>query len=136
MYERMQQQQALQGFLTNPDQAIAQLMQVDAPSAISLYKAVHPASETPDTAKLFEYRQKLTPEQRADFDKVMTVLHPGMIAPITLGPNDTYEPAGEAPAAGEVTATGPNGEKVRLNPATNQWEPMGGPTPSASGGFL
>jgi hypothetical protein len=41
-YQRIQQQQALQGFLTNPDQAIAQLMQVDAPSAIELYTKLHP----------------------------------------------------------------------------------------------
>jgi hypothetical protein len=46
--------------------------------------------------------------------------------------------AGPQPSAsnGEITATGPNGEKVRLNPQTNQWEPIGGQTPSASGGFL
>lgn len=35
----------------------------------------------------------------------------------------------------QPTATGKNGEKYQLNPQTNQWEIIGGPTPPASGNF-
>jgi hypothetical protein len=42
----------------------------------------------------------------------------------------------QPPPEDEVTATGPNGQKLRLNRQTNQWEPMGGPSPGGSGGFL
>jgi hypothetical protein len=56
---------------------------------------------------------------------------------VVIAPNEGGHPMG-APvgeSSQDVTATGPNGQKLRLNPQTNQWEPMGGPTPSASGGF-
>jgi uncharacterized protein YcfJ len=39
-------------------------------------------------------------------------------------------------APGIITATGPNGQKIRFNPSTAQWEPItGGPTASPSGNF-
>jgi hypothetical protein len=85
-HERMlqqHQQSALQGFLTNPDQAIAQLMQVDAPSAIDLYKAVHPASETPLELKLLQYLKE-HPEDAASLHQVNVDLHPGLGAPFTM----------------------------------------------------
>lgn len=54
---------------------------------------------------------------------------------VLVQPNPGDQPMG-APAQGkEITATGPGGQKLRLNPQTNQWEPMGGPTQPASGGF-
>jgi hypothetical protein len=46
--DQQRQQQALQGFLTNPDQAIAQLMQVDAPSAVKLYTELHQKQNEPE----------------------------------------------------------------------------------------
>jgi hypothetical protein len=137
--QRAQEQQvrgALQGFLTNPDEAISALLKVDPASAIALFKAVHPPSEVPDTAKVYEYRQRLTPDEQAAFDKVNQMLHPGMMAPITLGPNDTYDSGGAGAAmGGEITATGPNGEKVRYNPQSHAWEPMGGATGNPSQPF-
>lgn len=44
---------------------------------------------------------------------------------------------GASAAPSETIAVNPQtGERLRLNPATNQWEPIqGGPTPSASGNF-
>jgi hypothetical protein len=51
-----------------------------------------------------------------------------------VAPNDGSHPSG-APAGGAITATGPNGQKIQLNQQTGQWEPIGGPTPQASGGF-
>lgn len=56
---------------------------------------------------------------------------------VVVAPNpggfDTGAPVGHQ---GEVTATGPNGQKLRLNPQSNQWEPIGGQSPPGSGGFL
>lgn len=56
---------------------------------------------------------------------------------VVIAPNPGGQQTGAPVQMGgnEVTATGPNGQKLRLNPQTNQWEPMGGPTPQASGGF-
>lgn len=48
MHEKKQLQGALQNFLTDPDGAIQNLMQVDAPTAISLYKMVHPTKAAPE----------------------------------------------------------------------------------------
>lgn len=48
LHEKRQLQGALQNFLTDPDGAIQALMQVDAPTAISLYKMVHPTKAEPD----------------------------------------------------------------------------------------
>ncbi len=57
MYRQQQQQMqansALQGFLTNPDQAVAALMRIPGQeaNAIDLYKAVHPSTENPEVVK-------------------------------------------------------------------------------------
>lgn len=141
--EEQRQQTALQGFLTNPDQAIAQLMQVDAPSAIKLYQSIHSKQNLPDTAQLYEYRQKLGPAERADFDNVMTKLHPGLLAPISLGPNDTYDAGtGSGSTAGalpHVTDQAtydavPPGAKYTTPDGHTRQKP-GGQTASPSGGF-
>ena len=134
--EQQRQQQALQGFLTNPDQAIAQLMQIpgQAANAIDLYKAVHPASETPLEIKLLKHLKE-HPEDAAMLHQIDAELHPGMMTPVTIGQNDIYDPTGASVTTGDVTATGPNGEKIRLNRQTGQWEPVGGQTATPSGGF-
>lgn len=142
--EQQQQQNALKGFLTNPDDAIRLLMQTDAKSGIELYRAVHPASETPDTAKIYEYRQKLDPAERPDFDKVMASLHPGMFAPVSMGPSDTIE----QPGTGGGSSGPPQSavEYLKSHPALaphfdEKYGPgaaakvMGGQTAHPSGGF-
>lgn len=48
LHEKRQLQGALQNFLTDPDSAIQALMKVDAPTAINLYKMVHPTKAEPD----------------------------------------------------------------------------------------
>jgi hypothetical protein len=102
----------------------------------------HPASEVPSGLKEFQYYQGLDPTTRAAYEKFLQITHPAMMAPITLGPNDTYDPGGYYPGTGsggggDITATGPNGEKVRYNPQTHAWEPMNGGQSGASptGGF-
>ncbi len=96
--EEQRQNQALSGFLTNPDQAIAQLMQADPKMGIELWKGMHPASEKTMEQKVYEYEQSLPAEQRPAFEKSIALTHPGLVAPITMGPTDTYDP-GTGPSA-------------------------------------
>lgn len=87
----MQQNTALQGFLTNPDEAVQRLMQVDPRAGIALYSQIHPKSEVPQGVKEYEYYHGLPDEQRAGFEKFLQLTHPGMMAPVTLGENDHVE---------------------------------------------
>jgi hypothetical protein len=87
--EEQRQQSALQGFLTNPDQAIAQLMQVDAPTGIALYRAVHPPSETPIGIKEYEYAKGNG--YKGGYEDFVKLTHPALMSPVTLGANDTIE---------------------------------------------
>lgn len=96
MHEKQQLQGALQNFLTDPDGAIQALMQVDAPTAISLYKMVHPATETPASLREFQYYQKMPADQRGSYEKFLQLTHPGMMAPITLPQNATLEMPGQS----------------------------------------
>jgi hypothetical protein len=129
--DRDQTQTALQGFLDNPDAAIAALMRVNAPAGINLYRAIHPPSEIPEGVKEFNYYNTLPAEQKPGFEKFLQLTHPGMMSPVTLDAMpETIQTPGQ-----EVTATGPNGQKIRLNPQTQQWEPIGGQTASPSGNF-
>jgi hypothetical protein len=86
-----------------------------------------------DTSSIqnFEYAQQHG--YKGGFDQFMALEHPGMNSPVTLPYGATVEAPGQQ--AAPVTATGPNGQKVQLNPQTGQWEPMGGAGGNASGGF-
>lgn len=126
---------ALANYLGNMEPGMADIFQSDPSTGLELYKMKHPASETPANVREFQYAQQNG--YKGSYADWVKLTHPGFMAPITLGPGDTYDAGGGDPSGGghEVTATGPNGEKVRLNPQTNQWEPMGGQTPQASGPF-
>jgi hypothetical protein len=143
MHEKQQLQGALQNFLTDPDGAIQALMQVDAPTAISLYRMVHPANETPAAVREFQVRQKMSPQEQAAFDHYLQLTHPGMMAPITLGPNDTYEApgmpqeSGSAPvvnSAQEAIAKYPPGTVVQ-SPDGRHFQVPGGATGAPSRTF-
>jgi hypothetical protein len=59
-------------------------------------------------------------------------------SPTMVGPNgEVFErPSALSTMPHPQTATNPKtGERVQFNPQTNQWEPIGGQTPPASGGF-
>lgn len=94
--EQEQQNQALQGFLQNPDEAIQRLMQIDPRSGIALYSQVHPKSEVPESVKGYNYYNALPDSEKPRFEKYLQLTHPGMMAPVTLGPNDTVETPGSS----------------------------------------
>jgi hypothetical protein len=130
--------QALSSYLGDTDQALAQIFEIDPEAGLALYKLRHPANEVPADIRNYQYYQGLPDEQKHGYENYLRLTHPGFMAPITLPEGATLETPGAAaaPSGGEVTATNPQtGEKVRLNPSTNQWEPLGGPTASPSGGF-
>jgi hypothetical protein len=67
------------------------------------------------------------------FTQFAQMMNPGMSSPVTIPYGSTVNPGGQG--APPITATGPNGQKVQLNPQSGQWEPMGGQSPQGSGGF-
>lgn len=86
--------------------------------ALEQYKQKNP--DTPASIVTAQMRERMTPEQRANFDEYLKLTHPGMSAPFTMPEGATLQTPGQA----QTTATGPNGERVRYNPQTGQWEPM------------
>jgi hypothetical protein len=105
--QRAQEQQvrgALQGFLTNPDEAISALLKVDPASAITLFRAVHPANEVPAALKEWEAYNALPDDQKPAFIKFRQALNPQILSPVTLGPNDTYDPGTGGASAGAPAA--------------------------------
>jgi hypothetical protein len=90
---------ALANYLGDSDSALAEIFRADPEVGIDLYKIQHPASEVPSGLKEFQYYQGLDPTTRAAYEKFLQITHPAMMAPITLGPNDTYDPGGGATAA-------------------------------------
>jgi hypothetical protein len=121
--------QALSNYLGNMEPGMADIFAADPETGLALYKAQHPSTETPAALKEFEYYKGLQGPDRSSYEQFLKLTHPGMMSPITLGPNDSYDDGSHA--AGETTATNPQtGEKVRFNPSTGAWEPMGGATAS------
>lgn len=137
MQEMKRQQQTgeyLANYLGHLDPGLADLVRNDPSAGLEVYKMMHPgAKEQPSFVQEYEYRQKLDPTARSDFDNFASArkFNP-YAAPVVMGEGDTIETPG---SQGDVTATGPNGEKIRLNPSTGQWEPVGGPTASPSAAF-
>jgi hypothetical protein len=126
--------EALQSYLGNMDPGLAQIFEADPETGLALYKYKHP--QAPAGVEGFEYYRKADPQTRSDYEKYLKLIHPSFMSPITLGPNDTYDPGGgDTSGGGEATATGPNGEKIRFNPQSGAWEPMGGQTAPPSGNF-
>jgi hypothetical protein len=62
------------------------------------------------------------------YEQYITMRNPGSQTPVVIGHNDQQ-------VGGEVTATGPGGQKIRLNQQTGQWESVGGTSGNAGGGF-
>lgn len=67
------------------------------------------------------------------YTQYVALRNPGMNSPVTI-PQGAVVTANGGQAAPQ-TATGPNGQKIQLNPQTGQWEPVGGAGGNASGGF-
>ena len=134
MARREQTGAALANYLGNLDPAIAELIRSDPAVGMEVFKATRPkAPDKPSFVEEYEYRQGLDPTARGEFDSYAErrKFNP-FAAPITMEQGDVLEEGG---APSEVTATGPNGEKVRLNPQSGQWEPVGGQTETPSGNF-
>lgn len=122
---------ALRNYFTNPEATVRELMQVDPELALKVHQGLQPkAAQVPSAVREYEYVQGLPEDQRSGYMDFRRSMVPSFMSPITLGPYDEY--IGGGAQGGETTATGPNGEKVRLNPQTGQWEPMGGAAGNAS----
>lgn len=172
MYRQAQQERqlnsALQGFLTNPDAAIASVMQIDPMTGIKLYQMQHPKAETPAIvgelqaagidptseegraiiknhlsssggapSSVEEYNFAKANGFSGSYMDFLNQRGGPLIAnngdgTFTIVPRNMVGGGAPAPTPGEVTATNPKtGEKVRYNPQTHSWEPMGGATASA-----
>ena len=133
--------EALANALGQLEPGMAELFATDPGVALQVYKMKHPdAKEPPGMVQEYQWRQHLPENERGDYDKyVRSRQFNPFGAPITLGPNDIYEPGGGgAPEAtgGEITATNPEtGAKVRFNQQSGQWEPAGGATDQPSPTF-
>jgi hypothetical protein len=62
-------------------------------------------------------------------------VNPDGTTSMVIQPNPGDQQPGAPVGGAPVTATGPNGEKIQLNPQTGQWEPMGGGASNGTGGF-
>jgi len=135
--EQQGQNAAFANYLGSLDPELGGLIQAAGPAAaMQAYGIKHPKDREPTgLARDYDWYSHLPPEEqkRADAFIEKRKFNP-FASPITMGQGDSIEyPDGQG---GEVTATNPQtGERVRLNPESGQWEPMGGPTPSASGPF-
>lgn len=134
---QMQMGQQLSNYLgalgANP--ALLGIVQNYPELGLQLFQASQKQEDLPSDVRSFNYYNKLPQDQRPAFEKYLQLTHPGMSTPVVLGPYDRIEGNGGAQQGSEVTATGPNGEKIRYNPQSGQWEPMGGPASPTPGGF-
>lgn len=100
------------------------------------YQQANKAPDKPGIAEELEWFQSLPPEQRGPAAEYIRMRYPGSQSPqmIPHGYDEVPQQGGAAP-----TATGPNGEKIRFNPQSGAWEPMGGqagqPSPGGFPGF-
>jgi hypothetical protein len=83
--------QAVASYLGNTDAMLAKLFEQSPKVALKLFQLKHPASEVPAGLKEFQYYQGLQGPDRAAYEQFLKLTHPGMMSPITLGPNDTYD---------------------------------------------
>lgn len=131
------------------DATIDQFVQMGHPEAAQLKGKFSPAlrqaymaqgglddSQDPqDPGMIREYevaRAKGLIDPKLSYMQYMQTARPGMTSPVTI-PYSAQVQAGGASAP--VTATGPSGQKIQLNPQSGQWEPVGGAGGNASGGF-
>jgi hypothetical protein len=105
---------------------------------IHVADALKPEAGTQDPGIIREFdiasQRGLVP-QGTTYEQYVQMRNPGMSTPVTIPYGAQVMQGGGAPAASPMTATGPNGEKVQLNPQTGQWEPMGGAGGNVGGGF-
>jgi hypothetical protein len=105
---------------------------------IHIADALKPEAGAQDPGIIREYtvakdRGLIPPD--TSYTQYVTLRNPGSQTPVILPHNITQVGGGAAVGGAPITATGPNGQKLRLNPQTNQWEPMGGGGGNATGGF-
>lgn len=139
--ERQQQVgQMLGNVLGRLDPSLRDLVAADPGTGLEIFKLLHPQqreADTPSAVREFEYFSGLDPAKQKSYRGFRRDTRPQIIGSAEAGYSvvDPDSFGDDAPEAGEVTATGPNGEKIKLNPTTGQWEPVGGPTAQPSGGF-
>lgn len=125
--------QSIANYLGNTDAGLAQIFAADPNAGMALYKMKHPeAAPGTELQKDYEYLKGIDPKLADQFlhNKAQggPLIASNGDGTFTVIPRAMAQP--QASGAKEVTATGPNGEKIRLNPQTNQWEPAGGATDS------
>ena len=99
----------------------------------ALADAFAPEKTNPDPSSVREYQFAKQQGFTGSYTDFLQFVHPP--SPVTIPYGATVTQPGQHSGSGEITATGPGGQKLRLNPQTNQWEPMGGAGSNASGGF-
>lgn len=117
---------ALANYLGNADPALAELAGVmDPDDIVSAYKLKNPAkAETPAMIREAQAYAALPPEQKRVVDHYLKIRNPGMMAPVTLGPNDTIEMPGEK-AGDDLPVVSSPEEARRLAPGTRFRRPDG-----------
>ena len=84
-------------------------------------------SELPSLMRESKIYQSLTPEEQAQYRNFLSFRQP--VQPMIMGQYDTVEEPQQ-----ETTIVNPKtGERMRLNPQSGQWEPVGGAGPGQPG---
>lgn len=105
------------------------------PALRSAYMAqggVQDDTHPPGLAQEFDWFSSLPPAQQKQAQHFMELKNPGMNSPVTVPYGAQVQGGGQS---APMTATGPNGQKIQLNPQSGQWEPVGGAGGNVSGGF-
>lgn len=136
LYQQRRRQEAVSGamqnFMDDPRAAVQALLQAGEPEmAIQLLNATKQRDDRPGIMREFDEVSRLPPDQRGAFMEYLKTRFPGAMSPIIMGENDTLEMPGQSAPQGEMIAEDGNGNRVRYNPQSGAWEPMGGETDSA-----
>ena len=131
------------------DQAVDYLVQAGHPEAIQLKGQFNPAlrahfmalggvkdenNQDPGMIREFDIatQRGLVP-QGTSFEQYVAMRNPGSQAPVVLPQRYRQVQGGTSGAV--PTATDANGNKVQYNAQSGKWEPMGGTSGNAGGGF-
>lgn len=85
--------ESLAGYLGGDNPQLADILRADPSTGVALWNAMR-KPDIPAEAQDFKYYQGLPADQRSQYERYLQLTHPGMNAPLSLGANDTYVPAG------------------------------------------
>lgn len=124
---------ALANYMDDPEGAIRALMGIDAQAGISLLNS-RQKDDRPGIIREADAYADLSPEERSQVDSYLKLRFPGAMSPIVMGENDSLEMPGQSEPQ-EAIAEDANGNRIRYNPQSGAWEPLGGQTANPSGVF-